>query len=79
MRWLTVHVVDDADKPVSGEGVKTVIHHGGLHPDTSIEEYSDGDGVASFEFDGGSSADVYVNGMCQLESVVVDDDYTVSI
>ena len=79
MRWVNVHVVDDASEPVSAESVKIVIHHGGLVPDTSLEKYTDADGLAKFVFEGGPSVDVYVNGMCQLDSVGVDEEYTVPI
>ena len=79
MHWLTIHVVDDGENPLIGESVKIVIHHGGLFPDTSLEEYTQGYGVTHFYFEGGSSADVYVGGVCQLEAVDVDDDYAVSV
>ncbi len=73
MPWLSVHVVNqESEAPCSGERVKIVIHHGGLMPDTSLEDYTDDDGIASFDFDGGSSVDIYAAGKV-LESGVDDE------
>jgi hypothetical protein len=75
--YLNVRVVDEHDAPVSGALVVIVIYR-----DTSpnnLTDHTDNDEIAQFEFDGGISADIYINGILELLQVGLDDEVTVSI
>ena len=79
MTSITVRVVDDDDSPVEGKRVRIFLTHQ-IMPQTWLDEYTDDEGRAYFEFDSCLAIDVYVNEECQIEGV--DDDggeVTVSI
>lgn len=71
MRSITVRVVNDDDDPVVGKRVAVWLTHE-LMPQTWLDDYTDDEGRAYFEFDYCLAVDIYVNGECQIEGV--DDD-----
>ena len=81
MATLTVHIVDEDDKPISGASVFLSVHHN-IMPDTWLKETTDSDGDAEFDFDEFVSVDVSVNGTEEESDISVgqsDKNTTISI
>ena len=77
MRFLNVRVVDEDDRPVSGARLVIVIYRDTFP--NNLTDHTDNDGIAQFEFNSGTSADIYINGILELLQVGLDDEVTVSI
>ena len=76
MPYVNVHVVDE--DPVRGEKVTIFVTHEFL-PQTWLENYTDDEGRAYFDFESGLSVDVYVRGTKELEGVELDGEVTVCV
>jgi len=76
MSYLNVRVVDD-DRPVRGVKVTIAIQHS-MMPDTYLDEFTDDDGTAYFDFADAVSASVRVREK-RLDHVALDGQVTVSI
>jgi hypothetical protein len=77
MAYLNVRVVDRKNHPISGKKVAIFISHTFM-PKTWLEDYTDNEGRAYFDFDGGP-VDVHVGGSCKLRGVNLNREVTVSI
>jgi hypothetical protein len=77
MAYLNVRVLSSGGNPVSGKKVTIFIKHNFM-PQTWLEDYTDGDGRVSFDFDG-YSIDVHVDGTRQMSGVGTNREVTVSI
>jgi len=78
MPYLNIRVLDEENNPIPGEKVTIFISHM-LSPQTWLKDYTDDDGRVYFDFDGGVSADVHVRGNCELKSVELNGEVTVSV
>lgn len=77
MAYLNVQVLDSDSSPVNGKKVSIFISHS-FSPQTWLEEYTDSDGKAYFNFDG-VSVDVYVNGECRISGTSPNGEVTVTL
>lgn len=78
MESICVRVVDHNDDPVEGKLVTIFLHHWVL-PATYVEDYTNEEGRAYFQFDDCVSVDVHVGGSCQLEEIDDEGEVTVCI
>ncbi len=68
MESITIRVVNDEDEPIEGKRVRIFLTHW-VMPQTWLDEFTDDEGRADFEFEDCLSVDVYVDGDLQLEGV----------
>jgi hypothetical protein len=68
MSFLNVRVVDHQDEPVTSTRVRIAIHHS-VMPDTFLDDFTDHDGLAYFDFADAVSASVYVKGSKRLDHI----------